>query len=513
MPTISALPAASSVGDTDLTVVVDIGSPNVTKRATAGQMRAGLLPLTGGTLTGALALNNTLTVGGTSKFNDTATMNAGGRWSSANIGKQLLITTPANSSYPGIGITDQVGTNLFGVYNLNGTLTIASMPAYSDAVTAPAAVVTVTKTAVTLAQKTTVSSGGLVVSASGAAITGASSVIGTTTLNAGGGWSNANVGKQLLITSSSSNPGIGLTDSAGTNLIGIFNGAGALTIASMPAFSDSVTPPTVIAMATKTAITLSLGTTISTGGLTVSAGGAAITGNSTITGTLGGLTGLTVASGGAAITGNSTITGTLGGLTGLTVASGGAAITGNSTINGTLGGLTGLTVASGGATVGGSVQINSGVLVIPNFSTIGVTSAGQYGNTAATYGVTGTVNYSINAAGGVIGSIFYANSDARLKTDIRLINPDDAWDWLRGARPVTFVMDGRVMAGFIAQEDMTSGRGAAVSFIPDERAVFAESDGFVPAGHRAARSYEHDIAYLTAALQDALRRIEVLEAR
>jgi hypothetical protein len=54
-------------------------------------------------------------------------------------------------------------------------------------------------------------------------------------------------------------------------------------------------------------------------GLTVSAAGITVTGNSTITGTLGGLTGLTVASGGASITGNSTITGTLGGLTGVTV--------------------------------------------------------------------------------------------------------------------------------------------------------------------------------------------------
>lgn len=61
----------------------------------------------------------------------------------------------------------------------------------------------------------------------------------------------------------------------------------------------------------------------------------AVTGNSTITGTLGGLTGLTVASGGASITGNSTITGTLGNLTGLTVASGGITVTtGNLTLNG-----------------------------------------------------------------------------------------------------------------------------------------------------------------------------------
>ncbi len=53
---------------------------------------------------------------------------------------------------------------------------------------------------------------------------------------------------------------------------------------------------------------VSAGLTITTTGLTVSGGGAAITGNSTITGTLGGITGLTVASGGANISGTVTAT-------------------------------------------------------------------------------------------------------------------------------------------------------------------------------------------------------------
>ncbi|HSI20929.1 MAG TPA: hypothetical protein VLA04_04520, partial [Verrucomicrobiae bacterium] len=79
---------------------------------------------------------------------------------------------------------------------------------------------------------------------------------------------------------------------------------------------------------------------------TLTSGALSVTGNSTITGTLGGLTGLTVVSGGAAITGNSTITGTLGGLTGLTVVSGGAAITGNSSVTGTLGVSSSLTAAA-----------------------------------------------------------------------------------------------------------------------------------------------------------------------
>lgn len=53
-----------------------------------------------------------------------------------------------------------------------------------------------------------------------------------------------------------------------------------------------------------------VGITISTGGFVVSAGGVTVTGNSTITGTLGGLTGLTVASGGITVTaGNLTMSG------------------------------------------------------------------------------------------------------------------------------------------------------------------------------------------------------------
>jgi lipopolysaccharide export system protein LptA len=80
--------------------------------------------------------------------------------------------------------------------------------------------------------------------------------------------------------------------------------------------------------------------------------------------------GLVVTTGGINATGNSTITGTLGGLTGVTtsgglvVSTGGAAITGNSTITGTLGGLTGLTVASGGITVSGGVVISTGGLSV-----------------------------------------------------------------------------------------------------------------------------------------------------
>lgn len=77
------------------------------------------------------------------------------------------------------------------------------------------------------------------------------------------------------------------------------------------------------------------GATVTAGGLTVSADGADITGDSTIAGTLGGLTGLTVDSGGATFTAG-----------GLTVSADGADITGDVTVDGTVS-LTGLTFVSG----------------------------------------------------------------------------------------------------------------------------------------------------------------------
>lgn len=57
---ISGLPAATTVNDTDLVPVVQIGTPNVTRQATALQVRAPLLRLTGGTMTGDLTLTANL---------------------------------------------------------------------------------------------------------------------------------------------------------------------------------------------------------------------------------------------------------------------------------------------------------------------------------------------------------------------------------------------------------------------------------------------------------------------
>lgn len=66
-------------------------------------------------------------------------------------------------------------------------------------------------------------------------------------------------------------------------------------------------------------ISTTAGATIGNG-LVVTKGGATVTGNSTITGTLAGLTGLTIASGGATVTGTVTLTGALDASSNITAA-------------------------------------------------------------------------------------------------------------------------------------------------------------------------------------------------
>ena len=132
------------------------------------------------------------------------------------------------------------------------------------------------------------------------------------------------------------------------------------------------------------------GTTTSGGMLTVSAGGASIYGNVAIIGsgtlnvagttTSGGM--LTVSSGGATITGNSSVTGTFTSSQALTVSSGGANITGTTTSSGKLtvlaGGadITGLTT-TGAITASGLITANGGLTITGNFSTPGTFTSGQ----------------------------------------------------------------------------------------------------------------------------------------
>jgi hypothetical protein len=80
-------------------------------------------------------------------------------------------------------------------------------------------------------------------------------------------------------------------------------------------------------------------------------------------------------------------------------------------------------------------------------------------------------------------------------------------------RPRKYTKDGIPGAGFVAQEEIAAGRHEAIGVEKHDDPQFATSDGVAPDGHRFTRNYNHDIAYLTAALQNALTRIAQLEAK
>jgi len=80
--------------------------------------------------------------GGANSFlvngNGATTITSGaGTWSRYNVGKQLIVTTPAGATNPGIGISDLNQSNFWDVANYAGDLQIQAMPALSDSTTTP----------------------------------------------------------------------------------------------------------------------------------------------------------------------------------------------------------------------------------------------------------------------------------------------------------------------------------------------------------------------------------------
>jgi hypothetical protein len=153
-------------------------------------------------ITGTLSVSSSFTIaaGGLTVTTGGASISNTGGWSSSNVGKQLLITTPAAASNPGIGITDLNGTNLWGIWNSAGTLRMSSMPAYSNGALPNADILSLS-TAGAAVTGTLTSSGALTVSAGGAAVTGTLAVTGAATVSSTLGVSgNATVGGTLTVT-------------------------------------------------------------------------------------------------------------------------------------------------------------------------------------------------------------------------------------------------------------------------------------------------------------------------
>lgn len=139
------------------------------------------------------------------------------------------------------------------------------------------------------------------------------------------------------------------------------------------------------------------------------------------------------------------------------------------------------------------------------------------GNSTAWFGGAGpnagpwTSPIGIQAIWGVEGIGFFTSSDGRLKTDVQPITPELAFDWIDRGNPVTYKIRGQPGAGFIAQDEIRNGRGVAVRYRKNDDPLFADNEGLAPDGHELSRDYNHDIAYLTAAIKALREEIKELK--
>jgi excisionase family DNA binding protein len=263
----------------------------------------------------------------------------------------------------------------------------------------------------------------------------------TLSVNYGAGANQAAAGANTFTCASGTGnlSGGGTTVTLGTS----GTSCGAISITNAPTFTTSVTTPT---LTSSGALTVS-----STGSnnLTLTSGSGTVTLNGTAVNTTGGLSfnlanassdtfaitnsgagvaGLTVEGGGSfganlavtagglTVTGNSTITGTLSGLTGLTVASGGANITGGLTAAGT--------ITFGGLNSAGVVHTNASGQLSTGAVALGSETSGNYVNTVSTGNgltVTGVGTANATASLGLdvatTGTTATTSSNSGLETD------------------------------------------------------------------------------------------------
>lgn len=166
----------------------------------------------------------------------------------------------------------------------------------------------------------------------------------------------------------------------------------------------------------------------------------------------------------------------------------------------------GTLTTAGTATFNNVVRINGNIVQTGNSPFLNIT----FGPGSAIW----SELISLICSNGVTGSGFFTTSDARMKTEITDLTVEDAYDWINAGRARKYMLDGRQRAGFIAQEDLATGRGSAVTAVADDAAAFAEAGGDgSPAGYRLSRNYNEDVAYLTRVIQDLVTRVTELESR
>lgn len=204
----------------------------------------------------------------------------------------------------------------------------------------------------------------------------------------------------------------------------------------------------------------------------------------------------------------------------VTSGTGSAVIGGNLTVNGTslltgsVTAATGLSVTTGGASITGDTVVAGAISASGNFTS---TETGwTYNGSGGTALPSTSVSYAFRALAGTnyLGGNYYATSDRRLKSDIKTLTPEDGLRWVSLAKPKTYIKNGAPEAGFIAQDQARAFPQYVGSAPHPGLAETVDPDGFrSKADMELNLSYDNYIAYLTAALQGALDRIEALEAR
>lgn len=166
---------------------------------------------------------------------------------------------------------------------------------------------------------------------------------------------------------------------------------------------------------------------------------------------------------------------------------------------------------------GTALQVPNGLAQFNIIQTTGAQASAQSGwiyNSSGGGAASGTFNFGIEVNSyNCVAAGYFAVSDARLKSDIETIPAKDGEEFVRKARPVTYVKGGNPEAGLIAQEQVKAGYGKYIATMPhDGLPETIDEDGFVSkANLELSMNYDNALAFTIAALKSALSRIEALE--
>jgi hypothetical protein len=163
----------------------------------------------------------------------------------------------------------------------------------------------------------------------------------------------------------------------------------------------------------------------------------------------------------------------------------------------------------------GTLSFTAGQVVVPGGRVINVSNFGFLNNdpTSPTGYAGGTFAKTVGmtVTNNIVAAEFESISDGRLKQNVVTIPAKAAVDWVKKSRGVTYLKDGMLASGFIAQEQADV-LLHALSAVPRKGMDEYRSEKLnVPRDHALTLAYNNYIAYLQTALKSAIERIEVLE--